>query len=491
MTREHSSVSRISSTTDTSLRHALDRRHLLGWVTGLGVTAAAARIGLGAAQPAVARRQDAAPPSTGHTWLIDSPDALRPAAPGAPTDTEVDELLGFQADRTDETVTQIERWSGRHAVFPWLELGMRLTAENLPPGLYGLRAQSLIRTAMNDAVVAALDAQAAHTRPVPATADDRIEPVGSGSASSFPSLHAAVAGAASTVLAYLFPDASDDGFAGMANEAAITRLWAGASYRSDIEAGLALGQRVGELAVAHGEADGSDAEWDGSGWPTRDGVYEPTPPNFAEPFLPLGGTWATWVLPSGDAIRPAPFPAYGTLGWEAELAAVQRATEQRTPAQERIIDYWLSVGPDGFYTSYAQDLIERERLDEAEAASVLAMVSVAMYDGAVATWDGKYHYWVARPLTMDPSLDLYIPNPPYPSYPAGFPNACGAGAAVLADVFPAREADLLATASEGAAQRHWSGIHYVLDNDVGLQMGSQAARRTIEVVRGSGNAGDG
>jgi len=293
------------------------------------------------------------------------------------------------------------------------------------------------------------------------------------------------------VLAYLFPDASDDGFAGLAEEAAASRLWAGANYRSDVEAGLALGRAVGELAVERGRTDGSDAEWDGSGWPTGDGSYVPTPPNFVDPpFGVLAGTWATWVLPSGDAIRPAPFPAYGSPGWNAELAAVRAATAGRTPDQERTIDYWLSTGPTGFYTEYARHLIERERLDEARAASVVAMVAVAQYDALVAVWDAKYHYWVARPLTVDPDLNMYIPNPPYPSYPAGFPSACGAGASVLANVFPAAEADLMNAAREGAAQRCWSGVHYVLDDEVGLLMGGQVGRMVVETVRSAGAAGD-
>lgn len=70
-----------------------------------------------------------------------------------------------------------------------------------------------------------------------------------------------------------------------------------------------------------------------------------------------------------------------------------------------------------------------------------------------------------------------------PSYPAGFPNACGAAATVLANLFPASAADLYAMAWEGAAQRHWSGVHYVLDNDVALVMGGQIGRMTVDSVR--------
>ncbi|MHC6595280.1 phosphatase PAP2 family protein, partial [Arthrobacter sp. C152] len=60
------------------------------------------------------------------------------------------------------------------------------------------RAQALLRTAMYDAVLAALDAQATYPRDAPSVADSRIIPVEGVGADqpSFPSVHAAVAGAA-------------------------------------------------------------------------------------------------------------------------------------------------------------------------------------------------------------------------------------------------------------------------------------------------------
>jgi membrane-associated phospholipid phosphatase len=463
----------------------IGRRRLLALSTTLGAAALGARIIPSETMSGHAQGQLADPPAPGHTWLLEAPDALRPDAPATPTTAEIDELLDFQADRSEEMLDVIDRWAGRQAVLPWLELGTDLTSRTYPPGLLEIRAQSLLRTAMHDAVVAALDAQNAIERPLPETSDDRIEPIDGPfpAVSSFPSLHATVAGAASTVLAHVFPEASQDGFAELANEAATSRLWAGANYRSDIDAGLALGRAIGQLAVEYGQTDGTSAQWDGEGWPVGEGLYERTPPNFADPIAPLAGTWSTWVLPSGDALRPAAYPAYGSLPWTAELSCVRRMTEQRTLDQERIIDYWLSQGPNVFYTRYAQDLIERARPGEAETAAVLAMASVAMFDALVAVWDAKYQYWTARPSTMDPEIDLYIPDPPYPSYPGGFAAACSSGAGVLADVFPEAAEDLLATAEEGAMLRAWCGIHYVLDNDIGVLMGGQAARATVDLVR--------
>jgi membrane-associated phospholipid phosphatase len=454
----------------------------------VGSSLAAAAIRPFGASPAATARQDTSSNSTAWlTWLLDSADELRPAAPADPTQAEIDELLDFQSRRTDDTAAMVARWGGGPVVIPWVVLGLDLSDEF---GLSGPRdghSQALLRTALYDAVIATLDAQAAYSREAPAVVDSRITPMDGVATdnAAYPSLHAAVAGAASTVFNFIFPDAEPGRFDALATEAADSRLWAGASYPSDVVAGLALGKAIGERAVARGMADASVSDWDGSGRLTGEGYWEPTLPGLVEtPVEPLAGTWQSWVLPSGDAVRPAPPPAYGTPLWQAELEAVQEATANRTLEQERIIDYWSSKGPFIAFTDYALDLIERDGLDDARAARVLALTSVAQADAVIAVWDAKFTWWTVRPITVDPDLDMRLPTPPYPSYPSGFSAFAGAAAAVLAHQFPRAEVDLMASAAEAAAQRCWSGIHYPIDDDIGLQMGFQVGRLVNSVARG-------
>ena len=288
-----------------SLR-SFSRRGLVG--SGL---AAAAVLRLGSSPVLGARQEASSDPTTWRTWLLKAVDELRPAALANPTPSEIDKLLDYQDKRTDETATMVARWGSRPAVIPWVELGLDLAGEFGFSGPRTSRAQALLRTALYDTVLATLDAQGAYPREMPSVADPRLTPMAGvdTDAPSFPSLHAAVAGAAGAVLPYLFPDAEAGRFEPLVEEAATSRLWAGANYPSDVEAGLALGKAIGERAVARGKADGSDAKWDGSGRLTGEGTWEPTPPKFVEtPVEPLGGTWETWVLPSGDAVRPAPPP---------------------------------------------------------------------------------------------------------------------------------------------------------------------------------------
>jgi hypothetical protein len=68
---------------------------------------------------------------------------------------------------------------------------------------------------------------------------------------SFPSYtsgHAAISGAAATVLSNLFPQHQDE-WMSAAQEAANSRLYGGIHFRFDNEEGLALGKKVAELAV--------------------------------------------------------------------------------------------------------------------------------------------------------------------------------------------------------------------------------------------------
>jgi membrane-associated phospholipid phosphatase len=200
----------------------------------------------------------------------------------------------------------------------------------------------------------------------------------------------------------------------------------------------------------------------------------------------LAGTWETWVLPSGDAVRPAAPPEYGSPLWQAELEAVQDATSRRTLEQVRIVQYWADKGPFRSFTEYALDLIERNRLDDAHAARVLALTSVAQADAVIAVWDAKYTWWTSRPITEDPDLDMLLPTPAYPSYPSGFSAVVGSAAVVLGHLFPRAEVDLLAAAAEAAAARCWSGIHFPLDDDIGLEMGYQVGRLVNTVARDDG-----
>jgi membrane-associated phospholipid phosphatase len=444
------------------------------------------------ANAAVWARQDSAHPGQ-HVWLLDSASDLRPASPPSISAAEADELLAMQNERTDAQREVIARWGGRPAPLPWTDLTLDLITAAKPSPPRAGRALALVHVAISDALAAVRDAKAASQRPAPVSSVPGLTSLATDGDWSFPSTHAAVAGAAGAVLGYLFPTEAGR-LTAAAEEAAASRLWAGANTRGDVEAGLAIGREVGRLATAWGRGDGSDAEWDGV-LPTGDGTWRPTPPkNIPVPLDPLAGSWATWVLPSGDALRPPSPPAWGSPGWQAELLAVQEAVAQRTAAQGEAAEFWAggpgTVTPAGLWIEIARGLIERDGLDDALAAQTLAWLSVAMADGFVCCWDAKFTYWTARPITADPTLAVLFATPPFPSYTSGHSTISAAAATVLGHVFPADADDLAAMAVEAKNSRLWAGIHYSIDNDMGALGGGMVGRLVVARMTASAAEGE-
>ena len=99
---------------------------------------------------------------------------------------------------------------------------------------------ALLSVAIYDATVAAWDSKYAYNRLRPTVFDPSLMvALPNPQSPSYPSEHATVAGAASTVLAYLFPDRADD-FKARARESAQVWVQAGLQYPSDVASTLGI-----------------------------------------------------------------------------------------------------------------------------------------------------------------------------------------------------------------------------------------------------------
>jgi len=281
------------------------------------------------------------------------------------------------------------------------------------------------------------------------------------------------AGAASTVLSYIFPSDATT-FADLAAEAARSRVEAGVAYPSDVAAGLALGRQVGERVVAWGRADGSDAVWTGS-VPTDPGLWIGT-----NPVEPLAGTWKPWTLASWDQFRPDPPLALDSEQFAQEIAEVKNYA--RTNLTNLIASYWEYYGGRGAFEHWndqASKKIFEYRLDDnpPRAALVYALVNITSHDALISCWDAKYTYWCPRPQMVDPSITTVFLTPNHPSYPSAHSVWSGAVGAVLGRLFPRDAEYFRALADEAGEARIMGGIHYRNDCNVGLTMGRQIAEQ--------------
>lgn len=460
-----------------------DRRAALKFLTAAPLGLAA---GIGMAGGALARTGEGSPrvqatpgpvePAAGSwsTWILASGAELRLAPPpdmdGTPA--ELAELHDLAARRDTATLDRISYWDAGAPSYRWTQRAVKYTQSK---GVFGNRAQrmlALLNVAIYDGMIAAWDSKYTHGRTRPSVAGGAPAPaIATPNSPSFSDEHAVAAGVASTVLGYVFP-ADAAMFETLASEAARSRLEAGVSYSSDVEAGLALGRQVGERAVAWARTDGSDVAWAGA-VPTAPGLW-----TGANPVEPGAGGWKPLALSSGSQFRPSPPPALDSELFARELAEVK--TFARTNLTNITAAYWEYYGGRAafeLWNDHTSKKLFEYRLDSnaPRSALVYALVNAASHDALIAGWDAKYTYWFPRPHMVDATITTVVAAPNHPSFPSAHSVWSGAAGAVLGRLFP-RDAEFFdGMAQEAGEARIMAGIHYRSDCDVGLTIGRQVA----------------
>ena len=409
------------------------------------------------------------------TWILTSGSQLRlPPPPGdVASQSEIGVLQDMEAQRDPALLDRLRFWNAGPPGFRWTSIA-------IPPGpanaVVNTRIMSALSIAIYDATVAAWDSKYAYKRQRPSALEPSLKAAApTPNSPSYPSEHAVVAGAASTVLSYFFPDKAET-YAAMAEEAAQVWVQAGVHYPSDAQAGLQLGRAVGNMVVARARLDGSDRTG------TVDIPAGPCRWTGVNPATPLTGGVKTWVLTSGSQLRPGPPPDCRAAQGMAELAEVRDFP--RTFDTNSTAFYWQST------RSNWNNVIDRKifeyRLDDnpPRAARVYAVASVAAFDATVACWDAKYTYWAIRPFMLGAST--IFPTPNHPSYPAAHGCQSGAYSSALAYLFP-QDADVLnAMGTEAGMSRIWAGIHFRSDVEAGLALGRAVTQMVIDRVKNDG-----
>jgi len=263
---------------------------------------------------------------TWKTWIIGSGPQFRlpPPPDRAETEKELGELVRMATTRDRAALDRVAYWDTGAPSYRWSEIAV---GEHLNKGIgwqIASRNLALMHIAIYDAMVAAWDSEYAYNRPRPSAVEAGLTTVVANPPSpSYPAEHAVAAGAASEVLAYIFPDRAAF-FQERAEEAARSRLTAGVNYPSDVVAGMALGRQVAALVIARGKSDGTDAKWNGS-VPAGPGKWTGT-----NPILPMAGTWKPWVLSSPDEFRPAP-PALSCCHLSRSMMQPSPVGKRNTP----------------------------------------------------------------------------------------------------------------------------------------------------------------
>jgi len=188
-----------------------------------------------------------------------SGNEFRPAAPprfgSSEFQTDLAEVRQIADTRTAAQDSIAKFWAMTTGSFPpgfWNSIASRMITEQRMSEHDAARTFAVMNVASMDALIASHEAKFTYWLLRPSQADVAIRmAIPLPNFPAYPSNHAALSRAAAEVLASVFPGERDR-LLKMAEDAAISRIYAGIHYRFDATAGLALGRRTAERAL---EAD--------------------------------------------------------------------------------------------------------------------------------------------------------------------------------------------------------------------------------------------
>lgn len=199
---------------------------------------------------------------TWKTWVLKSGDQFRPPAPPAYDSpqklAELAEIKTFtRTFATNAKAMFYQTPDGVHYIF-YNNASLRIYEHHLdqnPPR--AARVYALMSVVRADAAIACFDAKYAYWAIRPFQLDKTVTTLfPTPNHPSYPGAHGCFSGAIARMLEYLFPDEAKF-IHDKADEAALSRMWAGIHFRSDNDAGLKLGRQVADLVIERAKKDGS------------------------------------------------------------------------------------------------------------------------------------------------------------------------------------------------------------------------------------------
>ncbi|HEU4536798.1 MAG TPA: vanadium-dependent haloperoxidase, partial [Polyangiaceae bacterium] len=275
------------------------------------------------------------------------------------------------------------------------------------------------------------------------------------------------------------------------------------------DAGVAAGKAAAAaILAAHGTDDlGGAAMAPYTPGTPGPGVYQPTPPLNISILVGWGGL-PPFALTSGSQFRsPAPLavtsPEYATDYNEVkDVGAVNSTT--RTAEQSETGNFWYDAANREWHMA-ARKGLDDVAADEWRRARLLALVSVAIMDGSISSFETKYNFNFWRPITAvqagdtdgnpatagDAAWQPFCATPPWPDHNSTHAVAAAAASTVLAAELgddhtfvvtsPTLQgktrtfAKFSVAAEEMAVSRIYCGIHFRNAMVQGIAQGKQIA----------------
>jgi membrane-associated phospholipid phosphatase len=194
---------------------------------------------------------------------------------------------------------------------------------------------------------------------------------------------------------------------------------------------------------------------------------------------PNAGKWKTWFIGSGKDVR-LPVPP-GLAATKQEIKTILSVQQQNDSGQLGRILYWNTGSPSYRWREVLHDINLSDT--SGHFTFVMMLLTTAIYDGMVATWDTKYTYRRLRPFEQDRRIKALIVQTSSPSYPCEYSVAAGVASTLIAHFFPQKADTAYQFAKEVMQARVAAGVQYPSDTKTGFELGKTVALQAIEKTK--------
>jgi len=199
------------------------------------------------------------------------------------------------------------------------------------------------------------------------------------------------------------------------------------------------------------------------------GVYQPTPPlNFV--ILAGWGELTPFARSRDGQFRSAPTFLVNSFKYTKDYKEVKEVgflqSTTRTARQSETATFWYDVATKEWHGA-AQAGLSHVSANEWRAARLLALVSIAMADGVIASFDTKFNDNFWRPITAiragnndgnsstkgDPTWEPFCVTPPFPEHNSTHAVTAAAAATRLASRMPSSFSSRIRAVTGARARR--------------------------------------
>jgi hypothetical protein len=273
------------------------------------------------------------------------------------------------------------------------------------------------------------------------------------------------------------------------------------------DAGIAVGEAAANAMISQRTGDGSSPPEFYAPPSSDPGQWQLTPSCPA-----AGGTLLQWrnVTPFGikraDQFRSEPPPALTSRRFTRDFNEIKTVgalnSTERPEDRSDVARLYAANSATAVWNTATTQILAARHASISGAAHALALVNMAVSDGAVAVFDTKYHYAFWRPETAihsadsdgnpltaaDPTWKPFITTPCFPSYPSAHGTLSNAARTVLDRLYGDRHAVTISNLALGISlnyhslreiaedisdARIYGGIHYRFDQEEAAEQGRE------------------